>query len=583
MRTLQRVGQTARARPSRRSSADLKPPALDQGRFTRWLGLLVGAVLLMYPAGLQAPTTTGVTSQVSQTGSYRFVQYHLPNGSSQPWSVATDGLGRVWFVELGSNQLGRFDPTTKSFSEFDLPTPNAGPQDLAVDGSGSVWLTEINPSRLAVLEAGSSLVHEVGIPAGPGGVSCGPVGVTPQHGAVWLTCEFSNQIDEYFPSNGTFEEYSLPVFYSAPIQVLFDSGGNFWFTAANAGMLGYATVSQLRNGTSDGIREFAPLNQAYQTTIVNPLLPSGRVVTSLVSPSRMVFSQDGRYLWITEHGAGSFDRYDIANGTLEKYFTSRPYGGYVQSLPNGIAVGASGTVWVAEHYGNRIANFDPVARVMHEYQIPCCTSTIAGTLYLTTGANGSVWFSEFFGDSIGQLLPDLGGQRVSLTVTPAELTVEAGQTATSQVVSVLASGRPGAAVHVRLELSGVSRTGKPDNLSYTFKPGNLTLVAGTPTDVLLTMTPGGLGPGTYYLTVGARSLADNSTASTILTLEVQPGSGTLLGWWPGWPVFGGLVALGIAAIVFVIVSRRRMMRGPKRPGRWLLGSCMPQTAGLPRP
>jgi streptogramin lyase len=530
--------------------------------------MVVAAILLIGQLGVGGSLTaagTTVPTQAYQSDSYRFVQYHLPNGSSQPWAVASDGVGKVWFTELGSNQLGSFEPATKSFSEYGLPSSNAGPQDVAIDDSGNVWLTEINPSRLGVLQAGSSHVREVSIPAGPGGVPCGPVGVTPQRGAVWVTCEFSGQIDEYFPSNGTFYEFSLPVFYSAPIQILFDRGGNFWFTAANAGMLGYATVSQLRNGTADGIREFAPLNQAYQTTIINPLLPSGQVVTSLVSPSRMVFSQDQRYLWITEHGGGSFDRYDIGNGTLEKYFTSRPTTGYIQSLPNGIALDASGTVWVAEHYGNRIMEFDSSTLTMGEYQIPCCSSTIAGTLYLTTGANGSVWFSEFFANSIGELVPDSSGGRVSLTVTPGELTVGADRIATTQIV--LSSSRPGAAVQVQLELSGISRTGKPDNLSYTFQPGNSTLLAGTPTNVTLSLTTRGLGPGTYYLTVGARSLADNSTASTILILRVHAGFGVLMFLWTGWIVIGGLAALVFGVAMLVIVTRRRMKRGREHPVR----------------
>ena len=407
----------------------------------RGLSALVACVLLMVafsPAQVQpaASEASGVLPL------YSLAQYPLPAGATGPSQIASDHAGRIWFVEQGSNQIGSYDPSSKSFSEFQIPTRDALPEGIAVDPAGEVWFAELTPNGLGVLSPENGTIKEVTIPPAPDGIGCGPVGVTPQgNGSIWVTCEFSNQIDEYVPSLGILEQFDLPVAFSAPLQVLFDRSGNFWFTAADSGMLGYATTSQLRPGTTDGIEEFAPLNSTYLTSIVNPLLPTGKVLTSLAVPSQIAFSPDGGSLWVTEHGAGSFDRYDIASKTLTKYFTTRPSSSlYTQSLPNGIAVDSSGLIWVAEHYGNRIAEFDPTTGSMEEYPVPCCRAEIAGTLYLATGTNGTVWFTENFGNAIGVLSPIGTTVPFDITLQPGAVTL--GTTGTA-AVSLALSGPGG--------------------------------------------------------------------------------------------------------------------------------------------
>ena len=62
-----------------------------------------------------------------------------------------------------------------------------------------------------------------------------------------------------------------------------------------------------------------------------------------------------------------------------------------------IAVDSQGVVWVAEHYGNKIAEYNPANHEMVEYDVPCCQSTSAGVYTLTLGKNSTVWFVEIFG------------------------------------------------------------------------------------------------------------------------------------------------------------------------------------------
>jgi streptogramin lyase len=490
---------------------------------------------------------------------YSLAQYPLPAGATGPSQIASDHAGRAWFVEQGSNQIGSYDPSSKSFSEFQIPTQDALPEGIAVDPAGEVWFAELTPNGLGMLSPENGTIKEVTIPPAPDGIGCGPIGVTPQgNGSIWVTCEFSNQIDEYVPSRGILKQFDLPVAFSAPLQVLFDRSGNFWFTAADSGMLGYATTSQLRPGTADGIEEFAPLNSTYLTTIVNPLLPGGKVVTSLAVPSQIAFSPNGDSLWVSEHGAGSFDRYGIASKTLTKYFTTKPASSlYTQSLPNGIAVDSSGLVWVAEHYGNRIAEFDPATGSMEEYPVPCCKAGIAGTLYLTTGTNGTVWFTENFGNAIGELSPMGVAAPFDVSLQPGTVTLSASGTA---AVSLTVSGTGGGIGTLNFGAEGVSRDGALANLTATFDPGTLT-PGGTVETATLSLTSSGLAPGVYYITVGGTSSSTGLISSAVLVVTVSQG---FQSW---WAVATVVILLAVAVLVAVA---RRVRSGTKRRGTSVL-------------
>jgi len=510
-----------------------------------------------------------VTPAVSETSGglplYSVAQYPLPTGSTGPSQIASDNhSGRIWFVEQGSNQIGSYDPSSKSFSEFQIPTQNALPEGIAVDPAGEVWFAELSTNGLAVLSPGNGSIKEVTIPPAPDGIGCGPIGVTPQgNGSIWVTCEFSNQIDEYVPSLGILKQFDLPVAFSAPLQILFDRSGSFWFTAADSGMLGYANISQLRPGTTDGIEEFAPLNSTYLTSIVNPLLPAGKVSTSLAVPSQIALSLDGGSLWVTEHGAGSFDRYDIASKTLTKYFTTRPSSSlYTQALPNGIAVDSSGLVWVAEHYGNRIAEFDPSTGSMEEYPVPCCSTEIAGTLYLATGSNGTVWFTENFGNAIGELIPM--GTTVPFDITLQPNAVTLGTSGTT-AVSLAVSGTSNGIGILTFGAEGVSFDGALANLTATFAPETLT-PGGQGGSATLSLSSSGLASGIYYITVGGTSSSSGLISSAVLAITVPQG---FQYWWAVAAVVIALLIVGLVASALRVGSGRhgasvRQKRGSNR-------------------
>lgn len=506
----------------------------------------------------QAPTPSIATAssrtqiQTAQFVPYMITQHKLPTGSAQPWTITSDTSGRIWFVEQSSNQVGMYDPTTDSFQEYPIPTPSSFPQGIAVGPDGSVWFVEVSTSKLGVLAKGANQIVEYPIPKGPLGLSCGPIGVTPRIDAVWLTCEFSNQIDEFQTSTRTFNRFELPVPFSAPLAILFDPAGNFWFTAADAQSLGYAITARLQNGTSNGIQEIAPTNATNRYTFTNPL-QSQPIITSLSYPSQLAFGPDGGSLWITEHSGSTFDRYVISTKSLVKYWTSRPNARFPSSLPNGLAVDDKGIIWITEHYGNVIARFDPVVEQLTEYQIPCCSTSPAVTFYLTIDRMGTIWFSEFNGDAIGELVPEANQVGPSLTLAPSAATISSGSSATFSVSVSLPPGGP-ATSSVVLGISGITFSGALSNATATFTPSVLNVATGQTATSTLVITNKGLYPGVYYLTVGGRVVGQNLTESLILKLTVSGG---------GAQTFE-LYALAVGGVASVAVIASLAYRSRKR-------------------
>jgi streptogramin lyase len=502
--------------------------------------------------------------------SYTLVTHVVPTNDSGPWSIAVDPTGIVWFLEEAANQLGSYNPSTGAFKEYPIPTPSSTPIAVAADREGDVWFTELSSNQLAELPSGASQIVEHPIPGtrvSIGGsyetLDCGPGAVLPgSTGTIFVACLFSNQIDEYFPSNGTFAGYDLTVFHSGPAGLLLDGKGNLWFTAADADMLGKAVVSNLKNGTSDGITEFAPVNQTYpfESSEETSFLGGTTLVeSSLPTPSGIAMAPDGK-LWVTEHIDNSFDSYDPSTGSLDRYWTSQTFGAYEfdVSFPNGIAVDKNGTVWIAEHYGNRIGEFDPSSGLLTEY--PSSNSTYDGDYELTLDNSGNVWFVEIQGNAIGELVQTHDLTPISVTLQQsASLPGRGG----SLMVPITFNESRSAtqSTSLALELSGVSSTGEVTNMTAQFSPADLSLSPGGSSSTSLDLATLHLAPGVYYLTLTAKASPRDVLYSVILTLTVTGGSPTLT-----------LSVLVASSAVIVAVGsyaywRRSKSRGVRRRGR----------------
>jgi streptogramin lyase len=521
--------------------------------------------------GVTQPSVSSASASNPTNTSYEMIQYPLPNGSSVPWELTTDKLGRVWVVEQGSNQLGMFNPSTSTFQEYSIPTPNSTPISVAVDSLGNVWVTELTADKLAELKNGSSQIVEYRIPNGtaPLGsleepLSCGPVNAVPgPSGDIWILCDFSNQIDEFFPNNSSFDSFDLPLWDSGPVGLVFGPSGNFWFTAADANELGNATVSDLQNGTDNGISEFAPINQTYIFNFAHPINLEGdtsNITSSLPTPAGIAISPNGQVLWITEHVDSSFDSYNIGTKSLDRYWLSQTYMqyGYSIAFPNALALDSNGNVWMAEHYGNKVAEFNPSTGQLTEYVVPCCTSTAAGIYWLSLGQNGTVWFVELYGNAIGELKPaSTLGEDIDLGIQNDVLSVQKSQSVTVALqvkYSGLATGRD---TEIELAIAGTSTNGTLVGVSAHFSPETFKVTQSGTVSTNLTLTDHSLKAGTYDLTISANLTASNIIYSRILQLTVPTSSPFQTRPFIDAAIIGAVASVLVVSTLSFVMRRRR--------------------------
>jgi streptogramin lyase len=478
-------------------------------------------------------------------------QFSIPTNSSQPWGIAVSPSGTVWFSEQAANKIAAFFPTNDSFIEYPIPTPAAHPQGLAFSSDGSVWFTELYTSKLGRLFSGNGTIKEYSIPtpnAGPAGV------IVDKNSVVWFAELFGNQIGQFNPTNGVFREYPLPVHFSGPNQLTFDSSGRLWFTATDYDAIGYLVPSDTSPGTDNGIVEFIPKTASYVLNI--PAANGQNVSTSVVDPVGIV--AQGNDIWFAEHGESSFDEYFTSNNTLEKIWTSRTAPGISPpySYPNGIAVDSSGKVWVTEHFGNKIARFDPRTQSLTEFDIPCCGGTqVAATFWLSIAPDGRVWFTEEGGNKIG-VVDGNTNTGITFSIPNTYVTTQRGAILSFTLKLESSSSET---VSGTFQISGTSPTGSLQNIAATFQNQSLNVPPGSTVSSELNLKVGQLPVGTSDITIGFHF--GNVTESTVIHLNVI-GQNIIL-----YIAVGGTLAAvgGLGGTLYARkLNRSRSRRKPRR-------------------
>jgi streptogramin lyase len=547
------------------------------GRATLLLSVVFIGMLLphgMFNGFNAVLTTTSGGTSVAWPNSYTIVQHQLPDPGSEPWEITAGPSGQIWFAEQGTNMLGEYSEVNGTFHQYPIPSARPTPDGVAVDKSGNVWISELTSSRLGELAEGGDKIVEYAIPNATAvlgtsiqPVSCGPGALLPdQDGDIWIACLFSNQIDRFDPSTGTFDVYNLPVFQSAPAGMAFDSQGDIWFTAADAQMLGKAVVSELSNDTTDGITEFAPLNQTYPMEFAHAtsfLGTTETITSSLPTPSGIVVSPTGR-IWVTEHVDSSFDSYDPTTRSIVRYWTSQTYDvyNYTVSFPNGIVMSPNGTVWIGEHYGNKILEFDPSSDVMTEYPVHCCTADVAGVYSIALDQGGNLWFVEINGDAIGEVVPAADTLGLGLGLPGTAVTVGSHGSVSLPLTFSESSGASSPTT-LKLSVSGVSGTGEVQNMTSDFSLTSVSVAPGKQASTTLALNTDGIRPGVYYLTLGAATPNGGPVYSVVLKLTVEAGPSLNL----SLVVPAVVVVTAAGAIGGWVMARRSRRKGSRRQGR----------------
>src|SRR5260370_7537385 len=73
-----------------------------------------------------------------------FQQIPVPTSAADPWDIAIDHNGKIWFTEHYSNKIGELDPSTQTITEISTPASNSQPYGIVVDASNNISFTDNN-------------------------------------------------------------------------------------------------------------------------------------------------------------------------------------------------------------------------------------------------------------------------------------------------------------------------------------------------------------------------------------------------------------------------------------------------------
>ncbi len=439
----------------------------------------------------------------------------LPSDCQMPVGIAVDS-GQVWYVSAKRGLLGSYGLADNKFNQYIIPEWPSREQPFAKFASWSMpWTVEVDKS--------------------------GNIWFTDQNDAIWRFNKASESFDMF------------NVFASYPSAIDFDENGNIYFIGINSKSLYFGDVSKMKNGTSDGFTEI-PLPLDGFSGINPQLVTSGALVVDNkrndVWVSLLAFEQKGqifRYdidtgkldrtvdlpadlsspvgaaidnlgnLWVADHGTSIFFRYDPAQDKITKFATSvaspKIYGGTTPpnayTLPYWIATGRDGSLWFNEHFGNKIARFDPEKLTLTEYWIPsqnknwaACppgstTCGLANALKFGLSPDNQAWFSEWTENKIAKL--DTAKQVPIEVLAPDEVTIAKGDSSEIKVTINAARDFSG-----KMMAAGTFMpNGMLGNSTGIFSEDSVSISGGSK-QVSFTFTPAeALTAGQYVLMVGA--------------------------------------------------------------------------------
>jgi virginiamycin B lyase len=297
----------------------------------------------------------------------KFTVYDLPLDYAVPHCLAADSRGNIWYVAIGANRVGKFDPEKKEFTEYLIPTPESQPHGITVDKDGIVWFTEAAKDKIGRLDPKTSMITEYPVPAGGtregarGGVGRIHTPMMGKDGYLYATNEWLSKIVKLDPKTGQTWEFATPTKGARPYGIQVDLEGNVWFVE-----VGSEHVGKLDPTTGTVVE--------YRT----PTPKSG--------PRRMTMDPQG-VLWYAEWNTHKIGY--IHPKTLEqKEFTppSHPTTGAYA-----IASDGAGNLYVAEFISNQVSRFEPKTGKWTEWQMPLRRSRVRN---IVVDPKGYVWYAD---------------------------------------------------------------------------------------------------------------------------------------------------------------------------------------------
>ena len=111
--------------------------------------------------------TTFCETGPAQSSTY-ITEYKIPTACTQPLAIITDPAGNVWFTESNTGNLGKFDPSSKTFQEFTNVQWQKGEKSMMWGISpaqdGNIWFTDSQHSLIWKFNPTDKSLYKICIP-----------------------------------------------------------------------------------------------------------------------------------------------------------------------------------------------------------------------------------------------------------------------------------------------------------------------------------------------------------------------------------------------------------------------------------
>jgi streptogramin lyase len=266
-------------------------------------------------------------SKFTSTGTAYTETDYTDSSLNQPNSIAVDNNGSIWLSNFGGNAVTEFTGSGTSYTANSYPSSDLNlTEAIAVDGNNNIWAANLVPSSVSEFTGSGSSYSETAFT----GVNFPTSLAIDASEDVWAGPAFGNVVTEFTPGSGT---YTPSPFTNANIANAnaagIDAAGNAWVA-------------------SSGSNEIAVFTGPSATFTTNSYSGGG-----LNAPVSLAIDGSGN-IWLANGSGGSvseFSNFGIplspATGFTGTNSLAGTTGGPLTG-PTGIAIDASGNVWVSD-------------------------------------------------------------------------------------------------------------------------------------------------------------------------------------------------------------------------------------------
>jgi virginiamycin B lyase len=132
----------------------------------------------------------------------------MPRGGAERsgYGIKADSKNNLYFMDFGSEYIGRIDARSGQFSFFKTPTANSNPRRGYMDPQDRLWFTEYRVDKLAMFDTRTERFTEWQAPA-----YSWPYDVIPDsNGELWTAGMSDDRVTRLDPKSGRTIQYQLP-------------------------------------------------------------------------------------------------------------------------------------------------------------------------------------------------------------------------------------------------------------------------------------------------------------------------------------------------------------------------------------